>query len=113
MDALGLRPEFITISLMLGLVGAVLKYKVAKIPNRLIPLFLFGLSFTICAVWGYNLSHFTGGARWVEALMMYGFVHGLVTTGLSTWAWDAFYGAYKIILEKFLDKAKDKLEVGK
>jgi len=111
----GLRPEFLTISLALGILGAVLKYKTdkKKVPRGLIPLILFGVSFLICATWGYQLSDFQGGRRWVETLLIYGIVHGLVTAGISSWFWSAFHGAYKVMLEKFFSISKENTEVGK
>ncbi|MEA4865367.1 MAG: hypothetical protein VB088_08215 [Sphaerochaeta sp.] len=89
-----IRPDFIVVSLLLLLLGMILKYR-TKLFNKLIPSVLFAVSFVICAIWGYFTSPYAGSARWVDSLLMAGIVHGGVATSIAVWGWDTMYGLFK------------------
>ena len=69
-------------------------------PNNLIPIILWAVSFVISAVWGYFTSGYMGGARWVDALVICGVAHGTVVTGIAVLGWDAVFGLWKNGLKK-------------
>lgn len=88
------RSEFVTMTLFLVGLGAVLKYR-TPLDNRLIPVVLFGVAFLIGTCIGYSHSLAVGGARAIDAFIDGGLVNGGVATGIATFGWDAFFGLYK------------------
>lgn len=107
-----IRPDFWVIPVFLNLVvGRVLKYLVgnkdAGITAKqrrlldniapLIPLVLFFVAFGICTVWGWYTSVYTDpDARWMDALLMCGLLHGAVATSIAVWSWDIEHGIDKL-----------------
>ncbi len=111
-----IRPDFWVIPIFLNLVvGRMLKYLVGKkeedvamgrTPEQrrlldniapLIPLILFVVAFVICSVWGYYTSVYTDpDARWMDALLMCGLLHGGFAASLASWGWDIEHGFSKL-----------------
>lgn len=94
-----LRQDFAAVTILLLALGAVLKYR-TPLDNKLIPVVLFAVGFSICAIWGWLTSAYTGPARWIDALLFCGLAQGLVVTAISTWGWDAVHNLYKRGLAK-------------
>lgn len=95
MDVLQMiRPDFITIALFLWVLGAVLKYR-TTLTNNAIPLILLGVSVVLCSVWGFFTSAYLDGARWIDAILMCGIVHGVIVTAVATYGWDIVNGIKK------------------
>ena len=89
-----IRSEFVTMTLFLVGLGAVLKYR-TPLDNRLIPVVLFGVAFAIGSCIGYSHSLAVGGARAIDAFVDGGVVNGGVATGIAVFGWDALFGLYK------------------
>ncbi len=89
-----IRTDFVVLIPFLNVLGAILKYR-TQINNKKLPVLLFIVAVVMCALWGYFISSLGGGARWMDALLMCGLVHGLIVTSIAVWGWDAFFGLYK------------------
>lgn len=101
MDLVNLiQPEFVILVFFLVGLGAVLKYYVDPLNNRLIPVVLFVVAFFISACSGYVFGVATGWAKVYESLITHGLLHGGSATAIAVFGWDIFHGLYKYGVEK-------------
>lgn len=94
-----IRTDFIVIALFLSILGMILKYR-TPLDNKLIPTVLGSVGFVISVIWGWNTSVLIGSARWVDALLYCGIIHGFIVTAGAVYGWDFIYGWYKFGLNK-------------
>ncbi len=93
------RSDFIVIALFLSILGMILKYR-TPLENKLIPLVLLAVGVLISIIWGWFTSSFIGGARWVDAILYCGIIHGMIVTAIAAYGWDSIYGWYKVGLTR-------------
>ena len=90
-----LRPDLVSLTLVLVGIGAVVKYRTTW-PNELIPAILITVSVVICALTGWFHSiPGTGAVRLYDAIILGGVVDGLSVAAYAGLMWSFIHGIYK------------------
>lgn len=90
-----LRPDLVSLTLVLVGIGAVVKYRTTW-PNELIPAILIAVSVVICSLTGWFHSNpGTGVIRWYDAIILGGIVDGLSVAAYAGLMWSFLHGVYK------------------
>ena len=99
-----LRPELLALFPVLNAVGIWLKgkmvlsdngdktYPKAKIKTGKIPLVLVGFAVSVCTVYGFISTEYTGWRMILDAVVMTGIVQGVLVTSVSVLGYDAIKG---------------------